>query len=110
MGTFSDLRSSHAELGPRRFWLLMFATVTCILVLAGAKMWLEHKTGWPDAYGFHCRGRGCIIDDLIHSPALLRKGGRYEISLFALLWLVPAIVLGAAIVALIKRVRGDRAR
>ena len=110
MGTFSDLRSLHAALGPRRFWLLTFATIMFILVLAATKIWLEHKTGWPNAYGFHCRGRGCTIDDLIHSPALLRKGGRYEIGLFALLWLIPAVVLAAAIIILVKRVRGDRAK
>ena len=110
MGTFSDLRSYHTVLGPRRFWLHMIATVTLILILAGIKMWLEHKIGWPDSFGFHCKGRGSTINDLIHSPALLRKGGSYEVCLFALLWLVPVIVLGAATGALVKRVRGARTR
>ena len=92
-------------LGPMRFRAIFGGTVVFTLLLAGADMWLASKIGWPEAYGFDCRGRGCWIDNLSHSPKLLRGGSAYEIGLFALLWLLPAVVVGCAVYAIFKRRR-----
>lgn len=108
MGSFSDLKAYHAALGPRRFWLTMAATLVLIGVLSGLNIWLDEVTGWPDAYGIHCHGRGCTFTYLYHSPQLLRGGSAYEIVLFALIWLLPAFLLGVGGYALIRRLRANR--
>jgi len=39
---------------------------------------------------------------------LLRGGSAHELALFALLWLLPAFIVGCAIYAISKRRRRDR--
>ena len=105
MGTFSDLKQNYATLGPKRFWLMVAGTLTFIATLSGLDIWLSNETGWPDAYGFHCHGRGCTFTYLIHSPQLLRGGSTYEICLFVLLWLLPSILIGVGAYAFVKHIR-----
>ena len=106
-----ELAGPRKVLGSVRFWLLMVGTVLFILLLAAGDIWLSDKIGWPERYGFGCRGRGCFFEDLAHSPQLLRGGSMYELALFALLWLLPAIIVGVLIYALFKRLnRRDHIR
>lgn len=105
MRYFSELKGYRDAFGSLRFWTLLIGTVLFILLFAGADMWLSNEIGWPDSYGFQCRGRGCWIEYLAHSPSLLRGGSVYELALFALLWSMPAIVAGCVIFALLKRRR-----
>lgn len=109
VGYFSELKGYHAALGPVRFWCLLLGTVSFSLLLAGADIWLSDKIGWPEAYGFQCHGRGCWLQNWIHSPKLLRGGSPYELGLFALLWWMPAVVGGCLVYALVKRRRRNRA-
>lgn len=105
---WADLAESRKTLESLRFWLLVAGTVLFILLLAAGEMWLSDKVGWPEAYGFDCHGRGCFIQDLIHSPKLLRGGSVYEFGLFALLWALPAILVGVLVYAAFKRLsRGN---
>lgn len=97
------LAGAREALGSLRFWLLATGTVLLILLWAAASMWLSNKIGWPEAYGFKCHGRGCILQDLVHSPLLLQGGSRYEFGLFALLWLLPLSLASALIYAFIRR-------
>lgn len=97
-----ELASPRKALGSVRFWLLTLGTVLFILLLAAGNIWLSGKIGWPEAYGFDCHGRGCFFQDLAHSPQLLRGGSMYELGLFALLWLLPAFIVGVLIYALLK--------
>ncbi len=92
-----------ALLGPIRFWAMVVGTVLFILVIAGGYTWLRTEIGWPEVYGFGCRGRGCWIENLIQSYKLLRGGSAPELILFALLWLIPATIVGCAIYAISKR-------
>lgn len=100
-----ELKSYSKNLGSFRAWALGVGTVLFILLAAAADMWLSNKIGWPESYGFNCRGRGCWIDNLSHSPELLRGGSVYELSLFAVLWLLPAVIIGGIIFALVRRWR-----
>lgn len=52
--------------------------------------WLAGKIGWPEAYGFQCRGRGCFWVELAETPRLLRAATLYELLLFAWIWFMPA--------------------
>jgi uncharacterized membrane protein YhaH (DUF805 family) len=105
MGSFSDLKAYHSAVGRRRFWLTMAGTLGFIAALSGLNIWLDAETGWPDAYGFHCHGRGCTFTYLYHSSLLLRGGNAYEIALFLLIWLLPACLLGIGMYALVRRWR-----
>lgn len=105
---FSELRGYHADLGPFRFWAILTGTVLAILLLAGADMWLSDKIGWPEAYGFQCRGRGCLIENWMNSPKLLWGGSASELALFALLWWMPVVVVGCCFYALLRRRRRNR--
>jgi hypothetical protein len=106
MGNFSDLKEYHAAAGPSRFWFTIAITIALIGVLSGLNIWLSAETGWPDAYGFHCHGRGCTFTYLYHSPLLLQGGSAYEISLFALLWLLPVFLLCIGVYAVVRRLGG----
>lgn len=81
-------------LGRTRYWSLVVGTIIFCVGFGTLMWWLSEKTGWPDDYGFHCRGRGCELLYLMHSPELLARGGTYEIALFAALWFLPAILFG----------------
>ena len=110
MAYLSELRGYHKALGPVRFWAMLIGTVLVVLLLAGADVWLSDKIGWPEAYGFQCRGRDCWIQNWMHSPKLLRGGSAYELSLFALLWWMPTVVVGCAIYGLRRRLGRHRTR
>lgn len=105
MGTFSDLKKSYVAVGPTRFWLMAAGTLALIATLSGLDIWLSQKTGWPEAYGFQCHGRGCTLTYLIHSPQLIHGGSIYELCLFALLWLLPAFLIGCGVYAIVRRIR-----
>lgn len=110
MKFIQDLRGAHAALGPIQFWVLIGGTVVAILLLVTADMWLSAKINWPQAYGFNCHGRGCIVHDMVHSPLLLRGGTACELAKFALIWWMPTTFLGCVIYAAIKRMTGKPAR
>ncbi len=78
--------------------LLLLATGACAYIGVGAG--LSWVLGWPDRYGLHCHRRGCLFQDLWHSPSLLRGGTLLEYLLFAWLWLVPVIGIGLLLLGL----------
>ncbi len=103
MGGLANLRTSYQALGPLRFWLLLGGTILACVGFGIAHWWLAERIGWPDAYGFHCRGRGCLWREWFHSPLLLKSPNPYGLLLFALLWSVPAIVASTAVFVWLKR-------
>lgn len=105
---WQEMSGYRSQLGSLAFWTLIVGTVVFILLFAGADIWLSSKIGWPDAYGFHCQGRGCWIENLSHSPKLLAGGNKYELGLFALLWSLPAVSVAFVLYALVKRKRRSR--
>jgi hypothetical protein len=92
---------SYRTLGPGKFGSLMVALFAWI----GVGAWLAMSLRWPDAYGFHCHGRGCFVEDLWYSPRLIAPGHRtlMEIGLFAWEWSLPGIPLGALAWSLMKK-------
>ena len=100
-----ELKESYRQLGLVRFCLFFGGLLAFLLGWAAAHFWLADKIGWPEAYGFQCRGRGCMWVEIWHSPALLKGGDAYELGMFALIWWLPALVVGCLIYALLKRLR-----
>lgn len=98
-----QLAAFKTLLGAPRFWTLLLGTVFFILFIAIAQVRLSSRLNWPEAYGFNCSGRGCLLDEIYHSPRLLSGGTFLEIALFAVLWIVPAGVAAALLYALIRR-------
>lgn len=88
-----ELRESHRQLGPRRFWTMMLALISLIFGWAALGIWLKTETGWPERYGFHCHGRGCLFVDMWHSPALLSHLDVYQIGLFLWIWSIPLFAI-----------------
>ncbi|WP_448663130.1 hypothetical protein ACG3SL_00165 [Sphingomonas sp. CJ20] len=72
---------------------LALIVATVVYIFVGA--WLSHQLNWPDQYGLHCRGRGCLFTELYHSPALLRGGRWQEYLLFGWFWFLPVIAIAA---------------
>lgn len=100
-----ELREAHRQMGAARFWRLTAAVLGGIVCWTVIGIWLEGKVGWPEHYGFRCRGRGCWIDDLWHSPALLRTASPIELGLFAWIWSIPSMIPIAFIYARIRKRR-----
>ena len=95
---------SYRQLGPVKFWSIIVA----MLAYAGFGIWLQHKVNWPDGYGFACRGRTCLLEDLEHSTALLRSHGLYQLALFGWFWLIPLVAVAAIVSPFFRRVTGAR--
>jgi hypothetical protein len=72
------------------FWAGMVVGITWIAVF----VWLSIDLGWPDNYGFHCHGKGCLFVEIWHSPTLLKHNRLKEFALFMCVWTLPALVLG----------------
>ena len=90
MAWFREMRGYYELMGPVRF-SIFFGGLTVAMVAFGAiGWWLSQIIGWPEAYGFECRGRGCLWVHLSESPKLLRNRGAYEIALFIWFWFIPA--------------------
>ena len=84
------MRDLWQTMGGLRF-ILFFGGLTVVIVGFGTTgWWLADKIEWPDAYGFHCRGKGCLWIELGHSYKLLDTATFYELLLFAWLWFIPA--------------------
>jgi len=93
---------SYRKLGRVKFWSLMVA----IFAYAAIDLWLDDEVGWPDNFGFHCLGRGCLFVEAWHSPALLHHPTPYELALFVWIWLLPILFLGVVIYFGIRKLRG----
>jgi hypothetical protein len=90
-------------MGAPRF-ILLFGGLTVFIVGFGTiGWWIADIIGWPDAYGFHCRGKGCLWIELGHSYKLLRAATLYELLLFAWLWFFPASTVTTIIFILTRR-------
>lgn len=100
---FEQQKALYNTLGPFKFaglYLAIFAYLgACVWLLE----WLSDETGWREAYGFSCHGRGCWLTDLWHSRALLETANGYEIALFALLWHLPVLAGTFIAVVLLRR-------
>ncbi|QNO29262.1 hypothetical protein EEB18_010180 [Sphingopyxis sp. OPL5] len=110
MGSFSETKALYSTLGPIRFSILMGGMIAFGLAFAGAEAWLSGKLNWPEAFGFQCRGRGCLFTKMGHSGQLLEAGGAYAWGLFALYWAMPAIAICAVIVIRLRRRRRNPIR
>ncbi|OYW16061.1 MAG: hypothetical protein B7Z39_02595 [Novosphingobium sp. 12-64-8] len=99
-----ELIEEYRALGALRFWALMAA----LLAWVGGGMWLQYVIGWPDDFGFHCRGKGCLLSDLWHSPALVERGGVLNWALFIYFWTVPAVMAGSLAIVLWRRIKRSR--
>lgn len=89
LAKFSEIRDLYRAMGPVRFTILIGGLTALSIGAVAIHGWLCKKTGWPEAYGFHCRGRGCLWVEMAHSHLLWRTATLYEILLFAWLWLLP---------------------
>jgi hypothetical protein len=94
------LKEGYNKLGAFRFFLMITATLSWI----GFGVWLLELVEWPERFGFYCRGKGCWIEHLWNSPALIGHGFA-EYALFAYFWSMPTAVLGAFVWALIRKRR-----
>jgi hypothetical protein len=90
-----DLKALFHELGPARATFVLIPVFVPIAGYFGLMFWLEWLTGWPEAYGFQCRGK-CMAAMLWHSPALMTDPTLESVALFAVYWLFP----GAAMIVL----------
>jgi hypothetical protein len=100
----AELKESYRKLGSKKFWLLMIATFSWI----GSGVALETKLDFPDAYGFTCSGKGCLLIEVWRSPVLLHHSSWYEFALFALIWTMPALHADALIYAAVRKLRGQK--
>ena len=91
-------KAFYHTLGPLKFVVIVLATLAYIAVFAWLLHCLSEETGWPEAYGSECHGRGCWPEYLWHSFGLLKVGSGFEIALFALLWHLPVFFGAFAIV------------
>ena len=88
--SFPQMAIGNRTIGGPALWLL----VAVILLWLGGGVFLREKIGWPEHYGFRCHGRGCMIEDMGHSLALLRHGGFFPDLLFIDIWSIVVIPLG----------------
>ena len=111
MYPFSDLIELYRTMGALRFFIF-FGMLTAVLVAYGTVGWLlSDKIGWPDDYGFYCKGRSCLWIELYHSNLLLRKGHLYELLLFLWMWIIPmGMIVPAAFIVLKRWVKNRRNR
>ncbi len=89
MEWFSQERALYQALGPLRFFLLLAGLLALILGFLGIYWWLSARIGWPEAYGFECHGRRCLLDEAGQSHRLLRTARPDELMLFAWFWFAP---------------------
>lgn len=110
---FATIAALWRELGPLRFFLLTGMVCALVAGFIIAYIALARPIGWPEAYGVTCRGRGCLFDELWHSPRLLHGGSGGELAMFAFLWFMPAtaaITLAWAAIRRWARQRRNRIR
>lgn len=100
---FSEMRELWRTVGPARFFLILGCVSLPIVAFGTTGWWLEDQIGWPEAYGFQCRGRGCLLENLWHSHKLLNVGSYYEVLLFAWIWFIPAATVILILVILARR-------
>ncbi|MEG3145040.1 hypothetical protein U1839_10305 [Sphingomonas sp. RT2P30] len=86
---FPQITIGNRTIGGSASWLLL----TAIVLWLGGGAILREKVGWPEHYGFQCHGRGCMIDEMGHSLALVRQGGFLPDLLFIDIWSIFAIPL-----------------
>lgn len=103
MRHFSDVKALYQMMGPVRFFIFAGGLTAIIFAMAGVHWWLSEQVGWPGAYGFECRGKGCLWREMWHSGRLLRRGSFYELLLFAWLWLIPFTVFMTVAIVSIRR-------
>ncbi len=96
-----ELKESYRKLGALRFSLILLGT--CAWIAIGA--WLAISLNWPDSYGFHCHGRGCLIEDIWNSRALIKQGhgSAMEWGMFLWLWSIPAAAVAALLYSFVKK-------
>ncbi|MFC0588418.1 hypothetical protein ACFFF7_03235 [Novosphingobium aquiterrae] len=103
MKWLDEQRALYQTLGPLRFVGIYTAISVYLVAFVWLLIWLSDETGWPEAYGSRCHGRGCWPTYLWHSFGLLNGATGYEIALFALLWHLPVIVGSIIAVVLVRR-------
>ncbi|MCA1653238.1 MAG: hypothetical protein ABR588_03975 [Sphingomicrobium sp.] len=102
--SYRQLADSERKLGPVKFTALMAGTLAFI----GVFVWLPVRLDYPDSYGHPCHGRGCLFHDIYCSPVLLHAHRWDEISLFVLLWILPATLVAVGFIVLARKLRGTK--
>ncbi len=94
MQSFRDLAALFRQLGA--LWFTLVVGGLCAIIVGYGYLYarLGKTIGWREDYGFTCR-RKCMIEDMWHSWKLLEGGTGAELTLFAMIWFIPAV--GAAI-------------
>lgn len=111
MKWLEEPKALYRSLGAARFFGLYGALLTYLIFFVWLLTWLSDETGWPEAYGSKCHGRGCWPTYLWHSFGLMKNSSGYEIGLFALLWHLPvAVILTVVIVVGRRRLKKYRNR
>jgi hypothetical protein len=102
---FAELKEGYRTLGSPRF----FAVLISILAYCLAYAWLVADAEWPGRCDHEGRRLLGLLKQMRCSPDLL-QGGATEIALFAMLWLMPAVVAAALIWRLAYEIRRRRNR
>ena len=90
MKWLEEQKGLYHTLGAARFFGIYLALIIYLMMFVWLLIWLSNETGWPEAYGSRCHGRGCWPNYLWHSFGLLRGATAHEIALFVVLWHLPA--------------------
>jgi hypothetical protein len=90
----------------------ILGTTGCLMIVGGIvswialTVWLSDRLGWPDAYGYPCHlARGCWLQGLWDSSALLSHGGTLSYVLFVVLWLPQTAIITGYIYSFLQKRR-----
>lgn len=92
-----ELKESYRQLGPMKFTAMTAGTLGYIALW----VWLEMTANWPGQCDHEGRKLWGLVKELGCSADLL-AGGPREWGLFAMLWSLPAVVVGTIIYCQIK--------
>lgn len=97
----ADIKRREAQEMPAWFIPALIGT----LLWMGLFIWLAVKVNWPEAYGFRgaCAGRGCFIESVIRSPALLKHPTTYSAALFAWFMATEGAIVAAVLYSIIRK-------
>lgn len=89
MQSFRGIAALFRQMGALRFTLVFGGLCAIILAYAYVYARLGHTIGWREDYGFACR-RKCLLQDMWHSRKLLEGGTGAELTMYAMIWFIPA--------------------
>jgi hypothetical protein len=75
---------------------------TLIATWGALGIWTDFHLGYPALQGVHCAGR-CYPRELMHSSALLHRGGALGMFMLVWLWSWPTFLVSSLIYKLLAR-------